>query len=474
MPSAQTDDDRAPFLESEPPHWLARGLAWLVLSVVVVAALASVVITLPDTVTSTFTLVPVHGMDPVRAPRAGVLSVVRAVDGQAVAAGDALFVIRSGSIGDRSAELRSLETQLGGADDSRRNARQRYESQRRADDEEARRLTERAGLLTRKLAEQRTLRDVREARYRRDLDIQQNEIDIGLKESELKKSQHETASELVARMEPLFRAGMLSWLEYNNRRLDVTKLAVERQQLDRVVENARLKINQLRGEHDAQEIEWKLTVAGLEAERREAQGALAKLGQERAARDAEQRELERRLDEDAAKARIRSGALTDELKHTRGSELSVYAPCSGTVVRLVVNAQAAVVQDGEVLADLACGGDRLQAEVSVPPSGAGQIKPGQIVRLLYDAFPYQRYGIQRGTVQWVSPSSVTVKDRAVFRVVAAVDEQSVQVKGERRPLIAGMGGRADIVIGRRSLLSYAFEPIRQLRETLGEPDRPRP
>ena len=251
-PSASTDDERAPFLESEPPHWLARGLAWLVLSVVAVAAIASVIITLPDTVTSTFMLVPVRGMDPVRAPRAGVVSVVRARDGQAVTAGDPLFVIRSGAIGDRSAELRSLETQLGGADESSRNVRQRYESQRRADDEEARRLTERAGLLTRKLDEQRTLRDVREARYRRDLDIQQNEIDIGLKESELKKSQHETATELVARMEPLFRAGMLSWLEYNNRRLDATKLAVERQQLDRVVENARLKINQLRGEHDAQ------------------------------------------------------------------------------------------------------------------------------------------------------------------------------------------------------------------------------
>src|SRR4029078_11062856 len=93
---------------------------------------------------------------------------------------------------------------------------------------EARRLTERAGLLTRKLDEQRTLRDVREARYRRDLDIQQTESAIGRKETELKQSQHEAAAELVSRMEPLFRAGMLSWLEYNNRRLDVTKLAGER------------------------------------------------------------------------------------------------------------------------------------------------------------------------------------------------------------------------------------------------------
>jgi hypothetical protein len=33
-----------------------------------------------------------------------------------------------------------------------------------------------------------------------------------------------------------------------------------------------------------------------------------------------------------------------------------------------------------------------------------------------------------------------------------------------------MGGRADVVVGRRSLISYAFEPVRMLRETLT--DRP--
>jgi hypothetical protein len=36
-----------------------------------------------------------------------------------------------------------------------------------------------------------------------------------------------------------------------------------------------------------------------------------------------------------------------------------------------------------------------------------------------------------------------------------------------------MGGRADIVVGRRSLIAYAFEPIRMLRESLADaPRRP--
>ena len=169
--------------------------------------------------------------------------------------------------------------------------------------------------------------------------------------------------------------------------------------------------------------------------------------------------------------------MRTELSQARGDELSVGAPCAGTVLRLQVNAPGAVVQEGDVLADLACGDDRLQAEVTVPPSGAGRIKPGQVVRLLYDAFPYQRYGIRYATVRWVSPATVLVKERPVFRVLAEVEEQTVRITGESRPLLAGMGGHADVVVGRRSLISYAFEPVRQLREQLADrapiPARPR-
>ena len=56
-----------------------------------------------------------------------------------------------------------------------------------------------------------------------------------------------------------------------------------------------------------------------------------------------------------------------------------------------------------------------------------------------------------------------------FRVLADTPERSFRVEGRDRPLRAGMGGRAEVVVGRRSLISYAFEPLRQLRENLAEP-----
>lgn len=462
-------DAPAPFLTSEPPHWAARGLSLLVLVVFAVAVVASVVITLPETVSSPFVLVPGHGADPVRAARSGTVAAVRVAEGQMAARGAPLFVIRSSTAGDRSAELRSLETQLSGAEDSRLNTRQRYESQQRADAEEERRLAARAAHLSDKLAEQKGLREVREARFRRDLQIQDNDIEITQRELGLKHTQYGVAKELADRMERAHREGLISWLEYNNRRLEATRLEVEIQQLGRAVETARLKLSQLRAEHETWAIDWRVATAALQTEAREVQAALAALRQTAAARAAEHREHERRLTEDTAKSRIRVAALREELAQTRGAELTVNAPCEGAVLRLAVNASGAVVQDGDVLAELACAGEQLQAEVSVAPARAGRIAPGQVVRLLYDAFPYQRHGIKRGTVRWVSPASVVVRDQRVFRVLVDLEDHAVRVKGQPRALMAGMGGRADVVVGRRSLVSYAFEPVRMLRESLADP-----
>ena len=63
---------------------------------------------------------------------------------------------------------------------------------------------------------------------------------------------------------------------------------------------------------------------------------------------------------------------------------------------------------------------------------------------------------------------MTARDTGEFRALVDLEEATVLVRGQARPLLAGMGGQADVVVGRRSLVSYAFEPIRALRENLRE------
>lgn len=175
------DEAGASFLDVAPPSWAARGLAWVLIVLAAAAAAASVVIRLPETVSSPFVLVPARGADPIRASRSGIIAAVSVGEGQTVARGDPVFVIQSPSIGDRSAELRSLETQLGGVGDNRVNVREKYQSQRRV------------AHLAQRLAEQRRIRVVREMRFRGDLAIQKNEIDITIQGDRVQAQHHAIA-----------------------------------------------------------------------------------------------------------------------------------------------------------------------------------------------------------------------------------------------------------------------------------------
>jgi len=52
------------------------------------------------------------------------------------------------------------------------------------------------------------------------------------------------------------------------------------------------------------------------------------------------------------------------------------------------------------------------------------------------------------------------------RAIADLDEQTLSINGEPRAVLPGMAGQAAIVVGRRTLASYAIEPLRTIREAV--------
>src|SRR5262249_23637629 len=129
-----------PFLTREPPHWAARGMAYLLTLVFIMLVIASTVIKVPETISAPFVLAPRRGADPVRSLRRGIVQRVNVVEGQTVAQGDKLFIIRSEQIGDQSAELGSFETQIRGARESLSIASDKLRSQQLSAAEERRKL----------------------------------------------------------------------------------------------------------------------------------------------------------------------------------------------------------------------------------------------------------------------------------------------------------------------------------------------
>ncbi|MFO1257134.1 MAG: HlyD family efflux transporter periplasmic adaptor subunit [Gammaproteobacteria bacterium] len=113
----------------------------------------------------------------------------------------------------------------------------------------------------------------------------------------------------------------------------------------------------------------------------------------------------------------------------------------------------------------------LEAELFVPTRAIGFIEENQAVRLRYDAFPYQRFGIYEGHVKSISknilhPSELQVPfelQEPVYKVIVALDSQQVKAYGQALPLQAGILLEADIILDKRSLFEWVLEPLYSLR-----------
>jgi HlyD family type I secretion membrane fusion protein len=392
------------FLALAPPHWAARGLSYAIIATVLIGAIAAVVIKLPETVTADFVLVPARGTDPIKATRQGIVNQVFVSEGQSVNRGDLIATLRSEAAGDRAAELMTTQTQLAGAGESFINAKTRFTSQTQSAEQEMRKLAARVEHLEGLIA--------------------------------LKRQQLALLKQMTDSYEKLYREGIASRAQLTDKQLAVAEMAAE--------------------------------LESLIAEQGETRAAIEKVKIESSARQAELKELERTYKEATAISEIRTGALRAGLAGSDGNEIRLTAPCAGTILRLHVKNSGAVLHEGYAVAELACSGETLQAELNVPESGLGKLRTGQGVKLKYDAFPYQRHGVKYGSVAWLSPAAVETSLGASFKSHVEIADGEILVQGQSRPLFAGMTGKAEIVIGSRSLIEYVIEPLRQLKENLSD------
>jgi HlyD family secretion protein len=454
------------YLGAEPPPWAVRAVSRVLIAIAVAAALFALVVKLPETVTSDFTLIPRGGTDPVRAPRDGVIERLLVKESERVKKGQDLAWLRSDEVGDRSGELAGQKLQLDGAQQSLVNARQKYESQTKADEDELRRLRARQSATAIKLTGTKKVHALQEESEKLAVSMAQQDIDCLEREKQYRQKVESAEVKMALQGTKLLESRALSDLENMRIQLEADRSRLDLRQTERELNTAKLKLTQLQAEHQSKRTERAIALDQLETDGRDSEAAIAKLNHQMDASNREFVELERSLKETKSRCAVRIAALEGELGHSRDNEVVIASPCAGSVLRLQVKGAGAFVRTGDLVCELAGEGELLQAELRVGQSAIGRIQPGDMVKLRYDAFPYQRHGVQWGTVRWVSPASVETPEGQQFRVLADIDASGIFVDGKRRQFLAGMSGRADVVVGHRTLASYAFEPVRQLRENM--------
>ena len=150
-------------------------------------------------------------------------------------------------------------------------------------------------------------------------------------------------------------------------------------------------------------------------------------------------------------------------------QLVVRAPQAG-VVSAVLAEPGQSVSSASALANLVPEGATLQAQLYAPSSAIGFVRAGQAARLRFEAFPYQKFGHQPGHVVQVSRTPLAASELAglslpvasvagepLFRITVALDAPPAGT--EPLPLVAGMRLQADVLLDRRRLVEWLFEPL---------------
>lgn len=153
-----------------------------------------------------------------------------------------------------------------------------------------------------------------------------------------------------------------------------------------------------------------------------------------------------------------------------GHAFTITAPIAGRVTAVQAMAGRNADTRRPLLA-IVPQGAAMQATLYAPSRAIGMARIGQPVRLMYDAFPYQRFGTFTGHIVEIS-HSVLAPDEVdapvklqdpVYELRVALDRQRIDAFGEALPLQPGMTLTADVILDRRSFLDWIMEPIRAVR-----------
>jgi membrane fusion protein len=225
-----------------------------------------------------------------------------------------------------------------------------------------------------------------------------------------------------------------------------------------------------------------LSAAALDHERDNALDQAMRLETMRRARLALVRELSTaEFEIEASRARanaqlasidIQGAALDQEmLERELQYKASIVAPADGTVAAVLVEPGQMIVQ-GATLATILPADDVLEAHLYSPSRSIGFVRAGQEVLLRHLAYPHQKFGSHRARVLAVSRNPLLPGElgyapadgsrEPVYRIKVALDSQSVAAYGRNEPLQAGMQVEADILLDRRRLIEWIFEPLLSL------------
>ncbi|SOE95142.1 type I secretion membrane fusion protein, HlyD family [Burkholderia sp. D7] len=144
--------------------------------------------------------------------------------------------------------------------------------------------------------------------------------------------------------------------------------------------------------------------------------------------------------------------------------LLILAPVSGVITDVTSTQPGDKIQANTPLGGIAPKDARPVLKIEIAEHDRAFLREGQAVKLKFNAFPYQRYGVIDGTLEFISPATKPSPEtkQPVYEGRVTLSRDYYQVADTRYPLRYGMTATAEIVVRERRLIDLGLDPFRQV------------
>jgi hemolysin D len=266
----------------------------------------------------------------------------------------------------------------------------------------------------------------------------QSAADVALAETGIKE-QESNYSKVIYQLQADIRQSESKLLEQNREYQQISA------QQKVAIQQAESRLKEQQGNRDSLLQGGKLAIFKSEEQLKDLQSQIGTLNNEISQTQQQIKELERQL-----------------------AQKIIRAPVAGIVLQLPFKQPKSFIQTGQLVVQIAPQGASTILKVQMPSENTGFLKTGMPVKVKFDAYPFQDYGVIEGKVQKVSPDSklVDVGNGKIeaFEVDVMLDRNYIQSQGKRIPLNLGQTATAEVIVRQRQTIDLILDPFKKLQQ----------
>ncbi|NDJ24511.1 HlyD family efflux transporter periplasmic adaptor subunit [Nostoc sp. B(2019)] len=147
----------------------------------------------------------------------------------------------------------------------------------------------------------------------------------------------------------------------------------------------------------------------------------------------------------------------------------IRATASGTLFQLPIEKAGSVVQQGTMVAEIASLDSPLIIRAQMATSESGSLQTGLPVKIKFDAYPFQDYGVVSGELIKISPTTIELDTPsgkvAAYNLDITLKQNCITSANKCIPLRPGDTATAEVIVRQRRIIDFLLDPFKQLQKT---------